>query len=68
MGWKIVVCRVYTVIANQFADWCGNPPVERNQVTIITKNRDESNYFGKLSVHSPSNRGIATEVLRTGSQ
>ena len=27
------------VIANQSADWCGNPPVERNQVTITTKNR-----------------------------
>ena len=28
-----------SVIANQSADWCGNPPVERNQVTITTKNR-----------------------------
>ena len=25
-------------IANQSADWCGNPPVERNQVTITAKN------------------------------
>ena len=28
-----------SVIANQSADWCGNPPVEWNQVTITTKNR-----------------------------
>ena len=28
-----------SVIANQSADWCGNPPVERNQVTISAKNR-----------------------------
>ena len=27
------------VIANQCAHWCGNPPVEWNQVTITTKNR-----------------------------
>ena len=31
-----------SVIANQSADWCGNPPVERNQVTITTKNSGES--------------------------
>ena len=42
MGRKIVVCRVYTVIANQSADWCGNPPVERGQVTITTRNRNVS--------------------------
>ncbi len=30
------------VIANQSADWCGNPPVERNLVTITTKNREVS--------------------------
>ena len=27
------------VIASQFANWRGNPPVEWNQVTITTKNR-----------------------------
>ena len=26
------------VIANQSADWCGNPPDEWNKVTITTKN------------------------------
>ena len=54
------ICFKFSVIANQAAAWCGNPLVERNQETITTKNRDESNYFGKLSVQSPSNRGIAT--------
>ena len=33
------------VIANQCAHWCGNPPVERNQVTITTKNRSDSHFF-----------------------
>ena len=40
---QIVVCRCaskFPVIANQSADWCGNPPVERNQVMITTKNRE----------------------------
>ena len=50
------------VIANQSSDWCGNPPVERNQVTITTKNRGDSHSFGNYSVHFPSNRGIATPV------
>ena len=30
----------FPVIANQSADWCGNPPVEWNQVAITTKNRE----------------------------
>ena len=41
---QIGVCRCaskFPVIANQSADWCGNPPVERNQVTITTINRGE---------------------------
>ena len=65
MGRKIVVCRVYTVIANQSADWCGNPPVERNQVTITTKNA-KAPIFRCFSVHFPSNWGIATTSVRTG--
>ena len=32
----------------------GNPPVERNQVTITTKNRKVSRSVGKLSIHFPS--------------
>ena len=54
------------VIANQCAHWCGNPPVERNQVTITTKNRGELLHFWCFSVHFPTNRGIATTSLRTG--
>ena len=50
------------VIANQCAHWCGNPPVERNQVTITTKKREFYRAFGYLSQHCTSNRGIATPV------
>ena len=50
----------FPVIANQSADWCGNPPVERNRVTITTKNRGNAHPLGCFSEHSPSNRGIAT--------
>ncbi len=57
-----------SVIANQSADWCGNPPVERNQETITTKNRNDFHSSGHFSVHFPSNRGIATPLKRTGSQ
>ena len=55
-----------SVIANQSADWCGNPPVERNQVTITTKNRSDAHSFGIFSVCFLSNRGIATTSVRTG--
>ena len=54
------------VIANQSADWCGNPPVDWNQETITTKNRGEFHSFRYYSVHFPSIRGIATTSLRTG--
>ena len=36
------------VIANQCAHWCGNPPVERNQVTITAKNRGVSHFSGAI--------------------
>ena len=42
MNGKIVVynnCFKLAVIANQSADWCGNPPDEWNQVTITSKKR-----------------------------
>ena len=55
-----------SVIANQSADWCGNPPVEWNQVSITTKNRGDSHFFGCFSAHFLSNRGIATTSVRTG--
>ena len=50
----------FPVIASQCAHWRGNPPVERNQVTITTKNSNNSRFFGFFSVHFPSIRGIAT--------
>ena len=55
-----VIAMKNAVIANQCAHWCGNPPVERNQVTIATKNRGDTHFFGYFSVHCPSNWGIAT--------
>ena len=36
---QIGVCTFFAVIASQCAHWRGNPPVERGQVTITTKNR-----------------------------
>ena len=54
------------VIANQSADWCGNPPAPWNRVTITTKNRGNSRLFLYCSVHSPSIGGIATTSVRTG--
>ncbi len=61
MVFESVCCRL-AVIANQSADWCGNPPVERNQETITTKNSNDFHSSGHYSVHFPSNRGIATPV------
>ena len=61
---QIGVWRVYAVIASQRARWRGNPPVEWNHVTITTKNRDVSHTVGQLSIHFPSNRGIATTSVR----
>ena len=58
----------FPVIANQSADWCGNPPVEWNQVTISAKNATFPCSVGQLSIHFTSNRGIATPLQRTGSQ
>ena len=36
------LCPKLPVIASQCAHWRGNPPVERNQVTITTRNRNVS--------------------------
>ena len=62
----MVFSKINAVIANQCAHWCGNPPVERNQVTITTKNCGNALSSGCFSVHFPSNRGIATTSVRTG--
>ena len=62
----IVVCKDIAVIASQCAHWRGNPPDEWNQVAITTKNRNVSLAEGQLSIHFPSNRGIATTSVRTG--
>ena len=52
----------FPVIANQSADWCGNPPVKRNQVTITTKNRSNFHFLGTFRYISPLSKGIATPV------
>ena len=44
----------------------GNPPVERNQVTITTKNRGGSLFWSAIRYISPLNKGIATTSVRTG--
>ena len=60
-GGRVNCCLyVFAVIANQCAHWCGNPPDKWNQVTITTKIAVFSRPVGKLSIHFPSNRGIAT--------
>ena len=43
----------FAVIASQCAHWRGNPPVEWNQATITTRNRNNPRFFGCLSVHFP---------------
>ena len=60
------LCPKLPVIASQCAHWRVNPPVEWNQVTIITKKRGGFHSFRYYSVHFPSNRGIATTSVRTG--
>ena len=47
-----------SVIANQSADWCGNPPVERNQVTITTKNRRNPQFLVAYRYISPLTGGL----------
>ena len=47
-----------TVIANQSADWCGNPPVEWNQETIGTKNRNNPRFLGACRYISPLTGGL----------
>ena len=54
------------VIANQSADWCGNPPVEWNWVTITTKNRKVFPLCRAIVDTFTSNRGIATTSVHTG--
>ena len=65
---KLLFSKLNAVIANQSADWCGNPPDEWNEVTITTKKREFYRTCGFLSQHCTSNRGIATTSVRTGSQ
>ena len=57
---KLVFTELTLSLRASALEWRGNPPVERNQVTIITKNRGNAHPFGCFSEHSPSNRGIAT--------
>ena len=42
--------------------WRGNPPVERNQKTITTKDSGSSHFPGTFRYISPLSKGIATPV------
>ena len=48
----------FPVIANQCARWCGNPPVEWNQVAITTKNRNNPRFSGDIRYISPLTGGL----------
>ena len=50
-----------SVIANQSADWCGNPPVSGEMYRKASKNGN-STIFGGNRYLVPFNRGIATPV------
>ena len=56
------------VIANQSAEWCGNPPGEWNQVTIITKNRTIPILLGTFRYISPLTGGLPRPVCGLVSQ
>ena len=57
-NWCFPLCSKFPVIANQSADWCGNPPFEWNQVTITTKKRDDLILPGIFRYISPLTRGL----------
>ena len=54
------------VIANQSADWCGNPPVRGEMYRIAPHKMGVSTIFGGNRYLAPFNRGIATTSVRTG--
>ena len=50
------------VIANQSADWCGNPPVRGEMYRIAPHKMGVSTIFGGNRYVVPWGRGIATPV------
>ena len=59
---------IYAVIASQRAGFSGNPPVRREMYRIVPERVGIATIFGGNRYSVPFNRGIATEVLRPGSQ
>ena len=51
-----------SVIANQSADWCGNPPVSGEMYRIVPERMEVAAIFGGNRYLVPFNRGIATPV------
>ena len=51
-----------SVIANQSADWCGNPPVRWEMYRIVPERVELAAIFGGNRYLIPFNRGIATPV------
>ena len=58
----------FPVIANQSADWCGNPPVEWNQVAITTTIRTDSSFSGAFRYISSLTGGLPRPVCGLVSQ
>ena len=52
----------FPVIANQSADWCGNPPVRGEMYRIVPERVEVAAVFGGNRYLVPFNRGIATPV------
>ena len=47
-GGKLVFTELMLSLRASALKWRGNPPVERNQVSITTKNRRSSHHFGVI--------------------
>ena len=56
----------FPVIANQSADWCGNPPVSGEMYRQAPGKTGIVSVFGGNRYLVPFNRGIATTSVRTG--
>ena len=63
---KIDVCRILAVIASQFANWRGNPPVRGEKYRQLPYGAGNLAIFGGNRNLVPLNRGIATPLKRTG--
>ena len=56
------MCPKLPVIANQSADWCGNPPVRGEMYRQASEKTGIVTIFGGNRYPVPFNRGIATPV------